>query len=231
MNEHIKQSFAQGGSTIKAKIWLVIRMIVDIRPILGLLESGRFIRGVAIVFFRTVAIVVALVLAVFWFRSWPFIQNLGWQGGVAFFIWQVSFPYAVFMTLQVLYFCARDDGDEYASEYVIAPLLAQLTRACGEMLFIFLALMSVPAMLMTWMGGATVMHHVEWLETENVFIVGLAILLFAWGLGLLALISARFIAECLFAFFSMAHDLSILRKKQFPMDSGTVVRDQSVESG
>jgi len=201
-------------------------MVADIRPTLRILESGRFIRGVAAVFFRLVAIIIGVVLAVLWFRSWPVIQDLGWQGRVAFVIWQISFPYASFMALQALYVCTRDNGDGHDSEYVVAPLLARLTRTHGEMVFIFLALMSVPAMLLTWMGGATVMQHVEWLEVKNVFIAGLATFLFAWGLGLMALIGARFVAECIFAFFSMAHDLSLLRRKHLGTGSGTISKDQ-----
>jgi hypothetical protein len=213
------------GTTVMAKRWSVIRAATDIRPTLGLLESGRFIRGIATLLFRTVAIVIGVVLAVFWFRSWPFIQNVEGSERIAFAIWQIAFPYAAFMALQVLYVCARDDESADDSEYVVLPLLARLTRAHGEMAFIFLALMSVPAMLMTWTGGATVIQHVEWLETEHVFYAGLATFFFAWLLGLLALLGARFMAECMFAFFSMAHDLSILRKKQFPVDSGTGTKD------
>lgn len=224
------------STKVTAKLWSAICMAMDIRPTLNLLESGRFIRGVAAVFFRIVAVAIGVVLAVLWFRSWPFIQDLGWWGRVAFVIWQMSFPYAVFMALQSLYVCARDDENQYDSDYVVAPLLARLTRAHGEMAFIFLALMSLPAMLMIWMGGAAVMQRVEWLEAKNVFFAGLATFLFAWGLGLLALICARFMAECMFAFFSMAHDLSQLRKTQIPMGFGTVAeinlscQDKTLES-
>jgi hypothetical protein len=215
------------GETVMGKRWSVIRAAMDIRPMLGLLESGRFIRGVATVFFRTVAIAIGVVLVVFWFRSWPLIQDLGWRERIAFTLWQIAFPYASFMALQVLYRCIHADENRYGSDYVVTPLLARLTRAHGEMAFVFLGLMSVPAMLMTWMGGATIMRHVNWLETENIFFAGIATFLFAWSFALLALIGSRFIAECIFAFLSMAHDLSILRKKSFTIDSGTVAKDHS----
>jgi hypothetical protein len=116
------------------------------------------------------------------------------------------------MALQILYVCARGNEQD-DSDYVLAPLLARLTRALGEMTFIFLALMSVPVMLMTWISGAAIMRQVEWLEGGNVFFAGVAVLLVVWGVGLLALMGTRFMAECVFAFFSMADDLSVLRKK------------------
>lgn len=189
----------------------ILKKATNIQPLLDQFKSGRVLRRTLSVIYRIVAVLMGLALLWFWIRSWEFIGDLNFFGGLAFLIWQISFPYAAFLAIKVLYLRAREIKDSPDSDYVVVPVMAMLLKTNGEMIFIFLAVMSLPAMLLTWLGGSTVLYMLD-LDVGNIFFGGILVFLMSWVIGFSALIFAQFLAEWTLALFSIAGDVSILRR-------------------
>jgi len=200
----------------------LLKKATNIQPLLARLKTGRVIKQALSILYRIVAVVMGLALFVFWFQTWRFIGELNFFGGLAFLIWQVSFPYAVFLAIKTLYLRAREIRDYPDSDYVMVPVIAMLTKTNGEMVFIFLAVMSIPAMLLTWLGGSTITYLVGFLDVGNIFFAGIFAFLMSWFFGFLVLILTQFLAEWTLALFSIANDINVLRRNSVSMEKQEV---------
>lgn len=194
----------------------------DIRPLLALFKTGRVIRNTLSVLYRIVAVLLGLLVFIFWAKSWEAIRYMNFFGGVAFLLWQLSFPYAAYLALKALYVRAREIKDFPDSDYVVVPVIAMLTKTNGEMIFIFLAVMSIPATLLTWLGGGFLAEHIPILGVGNVFFAGILAFILSWLVGFLALIVTQFLAEWTLALFSIANDVNVLRRNTPPIRSQAV---------
>ena len=195
----------------------IMKKATNIEPLLAQLRAGKVILTTLSIAYRVVAVVMGLALLVFWFQAWRFIGELNFFGGLAFLIWQVAFPYAVFLAIKTLYLRAREIRDYPDSDYVVVPVMAMLTKTNGEMLFIFLGAMSVPAMLLTWLGGSAVTYLVDFLDVGNIFFAGIFAFILSWVVGFLALVLTQLLAEWTLAIFSIANDVNVLRRNSVPI--------------
>ena len=164
-----------------------------------------------------------VVLFIFWILSWRFINHFNFFGGLGYLIWQLVFLYASVIVTKSFFLRMAAIVDQPESDYIITPIIAHVMIAIGEMVFIFLALMSVPAMLAVWFGGRSLFHGGSLLGYmlssfslvggSNVFLAGIIVFVMFWIIGFLTLISFRLITEIALALVSIAKDASIIRTK------------------
>jgi hypothetical protein len=196
----------------------ILKSATDIQPILDRLRSGRIILTVLSILYRVVAVIIGIALIVVWFATWQLIGEMNFFGGVALLIWQVFFPYASFLVAKVLYLRAREIKDYPDSDYVVVPVMAMVTKTNGEMILTFLAVMSVPAMLITWFSGGAMPVLSDFEDLGNAFFGGIAAFLLCWAIGFLMLVLTQLLAEWTLAIFSIANDTNILRRNLVRQD-------------
>jgi len=192
------------------KIITFVKAAVNIHPVMEKLKSGEIIRNILSVFHRLLAAILGFVVVVVWFKLWPIIGNLGFMGKLAFLVWQIAFPYASFLALKVLYIRAGEIMEYPDSDYVVVPVVAMLMKTKGQMCLIFFGALSVPVMLMVWFAGG------DMFSMEDVFVNGILAFILAWVIGFMSLIAAQFCAEWTLAVFSIANDMSLLRRNAVP---------------
>ena len=207
----------------------------DVKPLLQLFHSGKFIRLTFSVFIQIIVVVSGLFALGFWFNLWRFITELRFLGGIALLIFQVFFPYAVFLSLKTLFLRANEIENYPDSDYIVVPIIAMLTKTYGEMMFIFYGIMSIPFMLMTWTtGGNFVRNYGVFfpnLGVRNIFLLGLLAFLVCWVIAYLTLIFTKFLAEWIQALFSIANDIGALRRNSFSMGKESVPAAPVVDEG
>jgi phosphoglycerol transferase MdoB-like AlkP superfamily enzyme len=193
-----------------------LKKATNLQPLLDFSRSGRMIRRTLSLAFRGFALLIGLVLLLGWIREWALIKDLKFLSGVVFLIWQVVFLYAAFLALKVLYMRAASIEEAPESDYVVGPIMATLTKTAGEMVFIYLAVMSVPAMLLTWAGLDATTQVMTCRLVRNTFMAGLGVLVMNWVVGFLALLLTQLAAEWTLAVFSIAGDVNLIRRHTAP---------------
>jgi hypothetical protein len=158
-----------------------------------------------------------------WILSWRFINHFQFFGGLGYLIWQLAFLYAGIIITKILYQRFKEIVDLPQSDYVITPIIAQVMVTFGEVIFIFLAVMSVPGMLAIWLAGSSLSYGtgsigtflilVDVLNPGSIFLAGISVLIMSWVIGFLVLIFARLTTETVLALVSIAKDASIIRTK------------------
>jgi len=198
------------------KVINILKQATNIAPLLAQLQAGRVIRNTLSIGYRILAVVMGLALLSFWVQAWRLLGELKFFGGLAFLIWQVAFPYAAFLAIKTLYLRAREIREYPDSDYIVVPVVAMLTKTSGEMIFIFLGVMSIPAMLLTWLGGGVVNYllgmDLGFLGAGNIFFAGIFAFIMSWVVCFLALVLTQLLAEWTLALFSIANDVNILRR-------------------
>lgn len=205
----------------------IMKKATNIAPLLAQLRAGKVILTTLSIAYRVIAVLTGLVLALFWLRAWSFIEGTNIFGGLGFIVWQIAFIYAAFLAIKTLYLRAREIRDYPASDYVVVPVIAMLTKTNGEMIFIFLGAMSVPAMLLTWLGGSVVTHLAGFLDVGNIFFAGIFAFILSWVVGFLALVITQLIAEWTLAIFSIANDVNVLRRNSLPIRPTSVATPEN----
>ncbi len=190
----------------------ILKTATNIQPILDKLRSGRIMLQLLSILYRIIAVILGVSLLAFWVVTWGVIGELNFFGGLALLVWQVFFPYASFLVAKVLYVRAREISDYPDSDYVVVPVLAMLTRTNGEMALAFFAVMSVPAMILTWFAGGAVDFLGAFDGVGNAFFGGIVAFFTFWAIGFFALILMQLLAEWTLAIFSIANDANILRR-------------------
>ena len=195
----------------------------NIKPVLDFLQSPKSIQKAISIILRIFAVLFGVMLFIIWIASWRFINEFQFFGGLGYLIWQLAFLYAGIMTTKILYQRYAEIVDLPESEYIITPIIALVMVTFGEVFFIFLAIMSVPAMLVIWLAGASLgygtgsigmfLSMMPFISAGNIFMAGGYALILCWGIGFLVLIFARLVTETTLALVSIAKDASILRNQ------------------
>jgi len=194
-----------------------LKHVTNITPIFEKLRSGRIILVVISVFYRVISVILGFALLVLWFMTWKLFKDANFFAGVALFIWQISFPYASFLVTKLLYTRAMEIKEYPESEYVIAPVMAMLTKITGEMAILFLGVMSIPSLFVTWFARDIMPIFSQLNEIiDNAFWGGIVAFLYCWILGFTVLLITQYIAEWTLAVFSIANNTSIIRKNTAP---------------
>ncbi|MBN1669939.1 MAG: hypothetical protein JXR37_02825 [Kiritimatiellae bacterium] len=184
----------------------------NLDAILKALSSGALVRKTLGTFFQVAAVVLGLFLLVKWFPAWGFMRALGFFGWIGYAIWQLVFLYAAFLAVKVLFIRAGEVKSLPDSDYVVMPIVAILFKALGEMAFVALGVMSVPAMILRWLGGEPVRFMFQQVPIQNAFLAGIFLLAGFWVLGFFAVVATRLSAEWTLAIFSIANDVNRLRR-------------------
>jgi hypothetical protein len=193
----------------------------NIKPITDALQSSKTIQKVISIVLRVFSVLVGLGLLVAWIGNWRFINQFNFFGGLGYLIWQVVFLFAGIIITKLLYQRSKGIVDLPESDYVITPILGVIMVTIGEVVFIFLALMSVPAMLTIWFAGRSLFHGVSSIgmmlsalnvfSPSSIFLAGISVFVMSWVVGFMTLVFFRLVTETVLAVVSIAKDASILR--------------------
>lgn len=192
------------------------------KPVLETLKSEKAIQKVISVILRIFAVLFGLGLLLLWIRSWRFINQFKFFGGLGYLIWQLFFLFAGIFIVKIMYQRAVEITELPESDYVITPIIALILVTFGEVVFIFFAIMSLPAMLTIWFAGGAlysargslgmVLSYFDVLSPQNIFIGGISVFVLFWVVGFLTLIAARLFVETTLALVTVAKEASALRR-------------------
>jgi len=189
-----------------------INRFTNLQPVLGALSSGEIVRKVIGRFLQAYAVVLGLLFLISWIRLFGILGHVNFLQGLGLLIWQVTVPYAVFLCLKTVFL----RGDEIMrlpdSAFVIAPIVAALILLHGEVALIFLAVMSVPAMLLTWFYSGMAAQFYP-IPAEQAFLGGIMVFVLFWVMGFLVYVLARWIQEWTLAIFSIAQNVDLIQKR------------------
>lgn len=209
------------NNEIVQKVIAFINKYTNVKPALEVLQSAKSIQKAISIILRVFSALFGPLLFIVWIASWRFINELRFFGGVGYLIWQLAFLYAGIMITKILYQRSAEIIDLPESEYIITPIIARMMVTFGEVFFIFLAIMSVPAMLAIWLAGSSlfygdgsiglVLSMLRFVNPGNIFLAGITALIMSWVTGFMVLILSRLFTETVLALVSIANDASILR--------------------
>jgi len=209
------------SNEIVVKVGDFFNKYTDVKPILEVLQSTKTIQKVISIIFRIFSVLFGIGLLFTWITSWGLINSFQFFGGLGYLIWQLAFLYAGIMITKILYQRSVEIADLPESEYVITPIIALMTVTYGEVFFIFLAIMSAPAMLAIWLAGSSlfygggsvsmILSMVDVINPGNIFLAGIFTFIMFWVIGFMVLVLSRLITETVLALVSIAKDASILR--------------------
>lgn len=188
----------------------------DLAPLLSALSRGAIIRKTVGILMQVTVVLMGLYLIFFWFKAWATLREVRFFTGVAVVLWQLVFPFACFLQLKLLYMRAADVQALPDSDYVVAPIVSILITVYGEIVFLFLGVMSLPLTVMAWFISDHDMfslRELTFVPIQTGFWGGLLTFLTCWGIGFCALLLTRFLREWLMAIFSIAQDAHLLRRR------------------
>ena len=209
------------NNEIVVKVITFFNKYTNIKGILEILQSPKSIQKAISIILRIFAVLFGIMLFIVWIASWRFINEFNFFGGVGYLIWQLAYLYAGIIITKILYQRFSELEDLPESEYIITPIIAKVMVTAGEVTFIFLAVMSVPAMLAIWLAGSSlfygagsiglVLSMLSVVSPGSIFMAGILALILFWAVGFMTLIISRLITETVLALVSIAKDASILR--------------------
>jgi hypothetical protein len=211
------------SNEIVSKVLGFIDKYTNVNQVLEFLGSGKSIQKTISIILRVFTVLFGIVLFIVWIVSWRYINHFRFFGGLGYLIWQLAYLYAGIIIIRILYQRFTEIVDLPESEYIITPIIARVMVTSGEVFFIFLAIMSVPAMLAIWLAGTSLSYGtgsiglflsiVDLVSPGSIFLAGIAVLIMSWVIGFFVLILARLITETVLALVSIAKDASIIRTK------------------
>jgi len=207
---------------IVKKISSIYSKYTNTQPVLDTLKSGKSIQKAISIVLRIFAVIFGIALFVSWILSWRFINQFNFFGGLGYLIWQLFFIFAGIFITKILYQRAVEITELPESDYIITPIIALALVTFGEVVFIFLAIMSVPAMLTIWFAGTSLLYFapgslgmilsfLDVINPQNIFLAGISVLVMSWVIGFLTLILTRLFTETVLALVSIAKDASAIR--------------------
>lgn len=214
----------------KIKNHEIVQKVVDffnkftnINPVLEFLQSPKSIQKSISIILRVFAVMFGIMLFLVWIASWRYINNFRFFGGLGYLVWQLAFLYAGIIITKILYQRFTEIVDLPKSDYIITPIIALIMVTFGEVFFIFMAIMSVPAMLAVWLAGSALtvgsgsvgafLSMLSFVNPGNLFLAGIFVFILSWVVGFLTLIFVRLLTETVLALVSIAKDASIIRTK------------------
>lgn len=193
-----------------------VRNVMDIAPLLSALERGAIIRKTVRILMQVLAGILGMFLIIFWIKTWGLLKDVRFFTGLAVVIWQLAFPCAGYLALKLLFARAADVRALPDSDYVVAPIVGILVTVYGEMVFVFLGVMSLPLALMAWCvtdRDTSTFWQLTVMPVTPGFVGGFKAFLGCWAVGFGALLLTRLLRECLMAVFSIAQDVHLLRRR------------------
>ena len=130
----------------------IFNQYTNVRYFLDALNSGGIIRQTFGRFVQAYSIIIGILFLNFWLEAFSNLEYLDFFQGIALIIWQLSSPIAVFLCLKAVYLRGSDIIKLPDSEYTISPIIALFITLHGEIAFIFLGVMSIPAMVLVWLS-------------------------------------------------------------------------------
>lgn len=207
---------------IVKKVIATFEKYTNTKPVLDVLKSPKAFQRVISIILRIFTVVFGLILFVLWLRSWRFINQFKFFGGLGYLIWQVFFLFALVYITKIMYQRFVGITDLPESDYIITPIIALLLVTFGEVVFIFFGIMSVPAMLAVWLGGTSlyytggtlgmILSSMNAVNPQNIFLAGISVFVVSWVVGFLTLIFARLFMETTLALVTIAKEASTLRR-------------------
>ena len=210
------------NNDIVKKITSIYSKYTNTQPVLDTLKSGKSIQKAISILLRILSVIFGISLFVTWFLSWRFINQFNFFGGLGYLIWQLFFIFAGVFVTKILYQRAVEITELPESDYIITPIIALALVTFGEVVFIFLAIMSIPAMLTIWFAGSSLLYSapgslgmilsfLDVINPQNIFFAGISVLVMSWVIGFLTLILTRLFTETVLALVSIAKDASAIR--------------------
>jgi hypothetical protein len=186
---------------------------VSVRPMLDALSQSETMRKTMGRFVQVLAVVVGLGLGLSWIGLWTLVGTLEPWAALALTATQIVMLVAFIKIVQVIYARGEDIHNLPESDFTMMSIFATLVRLPGEVAFVFFALFSVPAMLLTWTGAAHIVAMFGLpIFGAHALLSGVLAFITCWVTGFFAWIAFSLLAEVVTALFSIAHDLRCTRR-------------------
>lgn len=186
-----------------------LKKYTNIRLVLDSLNNGGIIRSVFGNAVKIYSVLMGIALLYWWFRTFTILGDISFLGGIALLIWQLFFPVAGFLCLKAIFLRGGDIKNMPDSEFIISPIIALFITLHGEIAFIFLGVMSIPATLLFWLGASSVVP-IDFLDAG--IMGGLLVFVSSWVVGFSIYCMSRFIREWTMALFSIARNVDIIQQ-------------------
>jgi len=180
----------------------------NVRYVLDSLNKGGIIRQVFGRFVKVYSVIAGLALLSLWIKTFSALEYMEFFQGAALLIWQIFFPVAAFLCLKAVFLRGRDITKLPDSEFVVSPIIALFITLHGEIAFIFLGIMSIPATLLVWLSASFIIP----VETGDGFWSGIVTFVGFWIVGFLFYCITRWIREWTMALFSIAQNVDLIRQ-------------------
>jgi hypothetical protein len=186
---------------------------ISIRPLLDLMSQRDVTQRVIGRLLQAFAVLVAVGCTVIWFAAWELIWPLGPWGAMAFTFSQIALIAAFAKIVHMVYARGLEISRMPEGEMATLATLAPMIRLPGEMAAVFLAVFSLPAMLLTWAGAGSVVSAfgVPVLGIPAIS-AGLLAFVTCWVMGVSALVASHVLAASIEALRSIACDLRAMRR-------------------
>lgn len=198
-------------NTNKNAVLSFISSATNIRPILDKLNQGRIVRNVIGVYVQANTLLLGLLTLSVCVASFALLSQVNFLGGAAVLLWVMFLLYATFLCMKVLFIRGKEIRQLPDSEFTVSPIIATMITTAGEMVFITLAVMSLPAMLVVWMAGDVAYAVVPLTPGSGVF-AGIMVFIACWIAGFLFYLISRWIREWTLAIFSIARNVDLISR-------------------
>jgi hypothetical protein len=184
-------------------------------PVVDAMNQGATLRKTLSILVQLGAVLIGLRLFVGWCRMWPAIKGMQFVEGLGFALFLLGLLYGGFLALEAMFLRGGTIRELPESDYAVSPIVGLLAAMVGEMAFVFLGVMSVPAMVGVWCGTMAIPPLPllwQW-QGDNTFLNGISMFLSCWLTGLFALVVTRWLKEWTLAVIQIAQDVHVIRGK------------------
>jgi len=190
----------------------LFKKYTNVRLVLESLSNGETIRKVFGRCVQAYSIISGCALLYVWIRIFEALNYMSFKQGITLLIWQAFFPIAAFMCLKAIFLRGSDILRLPNSEYVIAPIIAIFITLHGEVAFIFLGIMSIPAAFLVWFSASFIIPFP--VEFGDGLKSGVFAFVSFWVAGFFIYCVTRLIREWTMAIFSIANNVDLLRREK-----------------
>ena len=185
----------------------------NVRLFLNALTNGSLIRQALGRVVQLYSLYLGYSFIKIWWQSFQAFGDLNFLGGLALIIWQLTSLVAVFLCLKVVFLRGSDIVELPDSDYTVTPIVAAILTMHGEIAFLFLGIMSIPAMLAVWFGLVEASYPIlTYTIIGEGFLAGIKTFFGFIIAGFLSYCLTRYIREWTIAIFSIADNVSAIHK-------------------
>ena len=188
----------------------------NVRVFLDALNNGGIIRQAFGRFVQLYSVIIGYFFIKTWAGLFSWLEYLNFLQGFAAIIWQLFSLVAVLLCLKVIFLRGSDIVKLPDSDYTVSKILALFITMHGEVAFLFLGIMSVPATILVWLAGSSGMVPVPF---GTGFLGGIYTFAGFLIIGFLTYCATRWIRESLIAIFSIAHNVDLIKRDKINGDS------------